>query len=155
MKKKSDADKKRLDAIYRAFEGYIKSQDFFDIVYSEKYGYLRVSLEEELQELDTPDEMLARLCYDLICEVVYSPDNPHKEHEDYILTEYEKTESRRRLTEILAKLDSEEKTSYVDKIEDYFEDYEKSGISPYDDEYDDEDDEDDEGDEDEDDEDDE
>lgn len=38
--------KKKLDALYKAFESYIKKQPHFDIVYSEKYGYVWISFDK-------------------------------------------------------------------------------------------------------------
>lgn len=33
-------ERKKLDAIFRAFEEYIDQQSYFDIVYSKKIGYV-------------------------------------------------------------------------------------------------------------------
>ena len=97
---------KEMKAILKAFEPYIDSQDYFDIVYSKKFGYIRLRLsdeycDEELLVLDTPKKMTGALFNDIINDVVYSPDNLKKEHEDLTLTDYEETESRRRIAAIL------------------------------------------------------
>lgn len=121
--------KEKLDAIFKAFESYIKEQDYFDIVYSEKFGYLRISVDnEEVDQFTAPEEMLAHLCYDVISEVVFSPDNPQKEHDGFILTDYEKAESRRRLTAILETIESEDKARYLAGIEAYLTEYQKSSL---------------------------
>ena len=99
--------KKEMDAIFEAFEGFVQKQDYFDIVYSEKAGYLRILVEDPEEgaiSLDKPEKMLEYLCSDVINDVVYSPDNPKKSHDDRVLTAYEETESRRRLTAILETL---------------------------------------------------
>ena len=113
--------KQKLDAILKAFEGYIESQDVFDIVYSKKYGYLWIFPEDDIAEiLDTPERMLERLCFDLIGEVVFSPKNPDV-HYSFDLTEYDKTEARRRLMEILSKIEPEEKAAKL--VDCYLEKY--------------------------------
>ncbi|MCI8600273.1 MAG: hypothetical protein HFE45_01590 [Oscillospiraceae bacterium] len=119
--------KEKLDAIFKAFESYIKGQDYFDIVYSKKYGYVRLVVDsEEMELLDTPEKMLDYLCYDVISEVVYSADNPKKEHDGFELTEYEETESRRRLTAILEKMEGEDGARYLSSIDGYLERYQRS-----------------------------
>ena len=118
--------KKKLDALYKAFESYIKKQPHFDIVYSEKYGYVWISFDSDVMDmLDAPERMFERLCYDIISEVVFSPDNPVK-HYDFILTEYDKTESRRYITAILETMEDNEKAYYLDSIDGYFKEYQKS-----------------------------
>lgn len=117
--------KKKLDALYKAFESYIKGQPHFDILYSEKYGYVWISFDSGVMEmLDTPERMLERLCYDLINDVVFSPDNLMV-HDDFILTEYEKTEVCRRLAEILKVIEGKEKDYYLGKIYGYFIKYQR------------------------------
>lgn len=98
-----------LDAIYKAFMPYIRGQNYFDIVYSDKLGYLRIlinSPEEGVTILDMPEKMLEYLCSDVINDVVYSLDNPKRSDNDLVLTEYEKAESRRRLSTIFETLES-------------------------------------------------
>ena len=109
--------KEKLDAIFKAFESYIKGQDYFDIVYSKKYGYVRLVVDsEEMELLDTPEKMLDYLCYDVISEV----------HDGFELTEYEETESRRRLTAILEKMEGEDGARYLSSIDGYLERYQRS-----------------------------
>ncbi|MCI8601553.1 MAG: hypothetical protein HFE45_08160 [Oscillospiraceae bacterium] len=117
--------KEKMTAIFNAFEGYIGNQDVFDIVYSKKYGYVWVFPEDDFTEVfKTPERMLERLCFDLIGEVVFSPQNPDG-HYETILTEYDRTESRRRLMEILSTIETEEKadeliTYYLDKYQERY-----------------------------------
>ena len=105
--------KNELDAIFHTFESYIRQNDYFDILYSEKFGYIRVvevnSLNPDIEALDTPKKMLKFLFDDIINDVVYSPDNPVKAH--YVtsgMTEYEETESRRCAAAILETVENEE-----------------------------------------------
>ena len=42
----TDDVKKELDAILKAFENYIDGQDYFDIVYSKKIGYVWIVADE-------------------------------------------------------------------------------------------------------------
>ena len=48
--------KRKLETILKTFESYIDSQDYFDIVYSKKAGYLYIVV-------DTPDEAGPRQQY--------------------------------------------------------------------------------------------
>lgn len=99
----STGGKQALDAIFDAFKSFVQKQNYFNIFYSPKVGYLRIlvdSPEEGAIVLDTPEVMLEYLCSDLICDIVYSLDNPKRSENDLFLTEYEKMESCRRLTEI-------------------------------------------------------
>ena len=118
-------NKKELDAIYEAFKSYIQEQDTFEILYSERMGYLRLLIDapdEGAIVLETPEEMLEYLCSDVVSDVVYGPDNPKKSHSDMTLTDYEKTESRRRLSAILETLmDKETRSSF---LEEFLEKYE-------------------------------
>lgn len=100
-----------MEKIYRAFEEYIRNQNYFDIVYSEKLGYLRILVqapEEGAAVLDSAEKMLEYLSGDIISDVVYSPLNPKENRSDLTLTEHEKTESLRRLSEFFGKLDIDE-----------------------------------------------
>ena len=49
---------------------------------------------------------------EIINDVVFSPDNPQKEHDDPTLSEYEKAESCRRIAEILETMGDEDKTRF-------------------------------------------
>ena len=54
--------KKKLDAILKAFKNYIDGQDYFDIVYSKKIGYVWIVVDDPgaaaAEQLDTPEAML-------------------------------------------------------------------------------------------------
>ena len=97
--------KDKLDTILKAFDDYIREHDFFDIVYSEKIGYVKLQVPHPDNEvpavMNTPETLLDALFNEIINDVVFSPDNPQQEHSDPALTEYEEAESRRRITAIL------------------------------------------------------
>ena len=42
----SEETRKKLDDILKAFEGYIDGQNFFDVVYSKKAGYLWIAADD-------------------------------------------------------------------------------------------------------------
>ena len=112
--------KERLDTILKAFEDEIRNQNYFDIVYSEKMGYLRIlveSPEEGAIVLDTPEKMMEYLCGDVIGNVIYSPEDPKRSEDDMFLTKYEKAESRRRLISIFESLgmDKEHSSDLVEQ----------------------------------------
>ena len=54
--------RKELDAILKAFENYIDGQNYFDIVYSKKIGYVWIVVDEPgaagAEQLDAPETML-------------------------------------------------------------------------------------------------
>lgn len=60
--------KKELDAILKAFENYIDGQNYFDIVYSKKIGYVWIVADEPgaagAEQLDTPEAMLDNRFFD-------------------------------------------------------------------------------------------
>ena len=65
---------KELDAILKAFENYIDGQDYFDIVYSKKIGYVWIVVDDPgaagAEQLETPEPMLDNLFNDIINDVV-------------------------------------------------------------------------------------
>ena len=108
--------KDKLDAILDAFGDYIRAHDSFDIVYSEKIGYVKFQVPHPDNEvpavMDTPETLLDALFNEIINDVVFSPDNPQKEHSDPTLTEYEEAESRRRIVTILETMQGGDKARY-------------------------------------------
>ena len=120
--------KVELETILEAFEGYILGQDWFDIVYSKKFGYLWVSPRREMdytmKRLNTAEKMLESFFHDIISDVVFSPENPTQEHNNSDLTEYEERESRRRITAILETINNtEERMRYLDLLDAYIKAY--------------------------------
>lgn len=128
----SIGEKRRLDNILKIFEDYIRGQDYFDIAYSEKIGYIWVMVRDPtdfaLDTLDTPEELLGALYNNIIHDVVFSPDNPKQNHDHLILTEYEKTEIRRRITEIMDTVDGTNKGCYLDFLDIHIEAYQKDDL---------------------------
>ncbi len=65
--------KNELETILKAFEEHIEGQDYFDIVYSKKAGYLWIVIDRPgdagAKLLDTPEEMLDVLFNDIINDV--------------------------------------------------------------------------------------
>lgn len=65
-------EKERMDALVTAFADYIREQDYFDIVYSERIGYFRIVIKDEGDEFITRlgsfDEMLRSLIDDMLME---------------------------------------------------------------------------------------
>ena len=119
--------KDKLEAILNAFGDYIRAHDCFDIVYSEKIGYVKLQVPHPESEvptvMDTPETLLAALFNEIIIDAVFSPDNPQKEHSDPTLTEYEEAESRRRIVAILEQIQGEDKAHYLDFMDTYIKDY--------------------------------
>ena len=80
--------KKKLDAILKAFENYIDGQNYFDIVYSKKIGYVWIVVDEPgaagAEQLDTPEAMLDLLFNDVIkrlpqsLEIILTGDFPER-----------------------------------------------------------------------------
>lgn len=122
----TDDVRKKLDTILKAFEGYIDSQDYFDIVYSKKVGYLYVVVgtpEEAGPELlDTPEKMLDVLFNEIINDVINSPENKTHVPDARTLTAWEEAESRRQLTAILAKIE-DGGAAYLKFLDRYLKDY--------------------------------
>ena len=119
--------KDKLDVILKAFDDYIREHDCFDIVYSEKIGYVKLQVPHPESEvptvMDTPETLLVALFNEIIIDVVFSPDNPQKEHSDPTLTGYEDAESRRRIIAILEKIQDENKARYLDFMDTYIKQY--------------------------------
>ena len=116
----TDDIRKKLDTILKAFEGYIDSQDYFDIVYSKKVGYLYVVVgtpeEAGLELLDTPEKMLDVL-FNEIMNRTHVPDAR-------TLTKWEEAESRRQLTAILEQIE-DDGAAYLKFLDRYLKDYQE------------------------------
>ena len=112
----TEAEKKKIDNILKAFSGFIKEQDYFDIVYSEKMGYMHLLVEmasEPPSQIATAEEMLRILCEEVISETVFSPQNP-----SHRLTAEVEAESRNRLMAIIMQI-QEDREYYVDYATQY------------------------------------
>ena len=118
--------KEKLDMILKAFEGYIDSQDYFDIVYSKKIGYVMILAqnpgEAGAEALDTPEKMLDVLFNEIINDVIASPENTTHIPDSNTLTEYEKTESRRQIAAILERME-DGRDDYLNFLDSDLKDY--------------------------------
>ena len=116
--------KKELDAILKAFENYIDGQDYFDIVYSKKVGYLYVVEEAGPERLDKPEKMLDVLFNEIINDVINSPENKSHVPDARTLTVWEEAESRRQLTAILEQIE-DGGAAYLMFLDRYLKDYQE------------------------------
>lgn len=120
-----------IDRIFKAFQHYIQEQNYFDIVYSEKIGYVWLLVDQPSDAvadvLDSPEAMLDSLFNDIITDVVFSPSNPYHIPNSLILSEYEETESRRRITAILETM-GDDKDFCLDYLEKYLKEYQKNAL---------------------------
>ena len=113
--------RKKLDAILKAFECYIDGQNYFDIVYSKKIGYVWIVVDE-------PGAAGAEL-RDIINDVV-APRESTSLTEAHALTESEEAECRRRIAAILRTIEggADEYLNYLDSyLKDYQERYHEDG----------------------------
>lgn len=123
----TDDVRKELDAILKAFEDYIDGQNYFDIVYSKKIGYVWIVVDEPgsagAEPLDTPEAMLDNLFNDIINDVIAPRSTIHLD-EDHTLTESEEAECRRRITAILNQIEGD-KAEYLEYLDEYIQDYQE------------------------------
>ena len=119
--------KKKLDGILKAFEQYIDNQNYFDIVYSKKIGYVWIVADEPgaagAEQLDTPEAMLDNLFNDIINDVVAPRESTHL-NEAHTLTESEEVECRRRITAILSQIE-DGGNEYLEYLDEYIRDYQE------------------------------
>lgn len=119
--------RKELDAILKAFESYIDGQNYFDIVYSKKIGYVWIVVDEPraagAELLDTPEAMLDNLFNDIINDVV-APRESTSLTEAHALTESEEAECRRRIAAILRTIEGGA-DEYLDYLDGYLKDYQE------------------------------
>ena len=119
--------RKELDAILKAFEDYIDGQNYFDIVYSKKIGYVWIVVDDPgaagAEQLDTPEAMLDNLFNDMINDVVAPRSTTHL-NETRTMTESEEAECRRRITAILEQIEGD-KAEYLEYLDEYIRDYQE------------------------------
>lgn len=117
----------KLDAILKAFEKYIDGQNYFDIVYSKKIGYVWIVVDEPgaagAELLDTPEAMLDSLFNDIINDVV-APRESTSLTEGHALTKNEEAECRRRIAAILRTIE-DGADEYLDYLDNYLKDYQE------------------------------
>ena len=107
----TENEKHRMDSILKAFSDFIREQSYFDIVYSEKVGYIKILaglceiMPADVRE--SAEELMEALVHEVTNEVVYSPNNHRHDRESLCLFEHEEAESRRRLTAIVETMEEE------------------------------------------------
>ena len=124
----TEETRKKLESILKAFEKYIDSQDYFDILYSKKVGYLWVVVNPPggagAEQLDTPKRMLDVIFNEVINDVINSPENRSHIPEARTLTGWEEAESRRQLTAILEQIEGGG-AEYLEYLDEYIQDYQE------------------------------
>jgi len=119
--------KQEMEKIMNAFGDYIREQESWDIIYSEKIGYIRIQIYKSQVEdalwLATPKKLMYIIFREMIHDVVFSSKKPTRGYDDSVLTEYEETESRRRITAILATMDDESRTRYLPLLDKCIKEY--------------------------------
>lgn len=124
----TEETRKKLENILKAFEKYIDSQDYFDILYSKKVGYLWIVVDPPggagAEQLDTPERMLDVLFNEVINDVINSPENRSHIPEARTLTGWEEAESRRRITAILEQI-GDSGAKYLEYLNEYIQDYQE------------------------------
>lgn len=120
--------RKKLDNILKAFEKYIDGQNYFDILYSQKVGYLWIVVDPPggagAEQLDTPERMLDVLFNEIINDVINSPENTTHIPDARTLTEWEETEIRHRITAILNRIEGGG-AEYLEYLDEYIQDYQE------------------------------
>lgn len=121
----SKGEKRKLDNILSAFHDYIQSHTYFDILYSDKIGYVRMKVEdpddgEGLIVIRSAVKMLDVLFNEIVNDVRFTDQS--KRHFSERLTEEEAGEARRRITDILKTMGSESE-SYLRFLDIYLSSY--------------------------------
>lgn len=119
-------EKVKLDNILSVFSSYIQENTYFDILYSDRIGYVRMVIdpneEEEVIRIKTAAHLLDVLFNEIINDVVFAPENDHGEHFDSELSVEEEKESRRRIAFYLEAI-GEEKENYLSLMDRYLLEY--------------------------------
>jgi len=120
-----------IDATLKVFDIYIQEQDYFDIVYSEKIGYVRILVNRPgnagAEVMDTPETLLYALFNDIIGEVINALGNRDPLADSPTLNVSEETDCRHRITEILGTIKGDS-SAYLDSyLKQYQERYKRDG----------------------------
>lgn len=125
----TESTKRKLDEILKAFGNYIREQDYFDIVYSEKIGYVIILAKHPgdagAEQLDTPEKMLDVLFNEIILDVTNASEGKGCDADSSAPLAHEEAESRRRITAILETI-IDGKEDYLRYLDDYLKEYQKS-----------------------------
>lgn len=121
----TEETRKKLDAILKAFEDYTDGQNYFDIVYSKKIGYVWIIADKPgaagAEQLGTPEDMLDHFFNDIINDVV-APRESTSLNETRKLTGQEEAEARRRASAILETIEGSA-DEYLDYLDEYIQEY--------------------------------
>lgn len=127
----SEETKKELDSLLNAFEGYIDGQNFFDVVYSKKAGYLWVAVDDPgaqaPEQISEPEDLLYLLFNDIVNDVV-APRQSTSLTESSGLTEQETAEVRSRVTAILETI-PDSADEYLDYLDGFIQDYQERHLA--------------------------
>ena len=127
----SEETKKELDSILNAFEGYIDGQNFFDVVYSKKAGYLWVAVDDPgaqaPEQISEPEDLLYLLFNDIINDVV-APRQSTSLTEPSGLTEQEALDVRSRAATILEMI-PDDTDEYLDYLDGFIQDYQERHLA--------------------------
>lgn len=127
----SEETKKELDSILNAFEGYIDGQNFFDVVYSRKAGYLWVAVDDPRaqapEQITEPEDLLYLLFNDIVNDVV-APRQSTSLTESSGLTEQETAEVRSRVTAILETI-PDNADEYLDYLDGFIQNYQERHLA--------------------------
>lgn len=127
----SEEMKKELDSILNAFEGYIDGQNFFDVVYSKKAGYLWVAVDDPgaqaPEQISEPEDLLYLLFNDIINDVV-APRQSTSLTEPSGLTEQEALDVRSRAATILEMI-PDDTDEYLDYLDGFIQDYQERHLA--------------------------
>ena len=123
-------EKQKLDSILSAFHDYIQTHTYFDILYSDKIGYVRMKVEdpddgEGLIVIRSAMKMLNVLFNEIINDVRFADQS--KRHFSERLTEEEAGEARRRIAAILKTMGPESE-GYLRFLDAYLAGYPYNGI---------------------------
>ena len=117
-------EKKRIDAVLLAFQDYISQHHYFDILYSEKRGYIHLTLERDFidaTEIKDPTHLFHMLLIDVINDV--QDLFLCGEHIDGALFPEEKEEIRRRMQPFFNRLPRPLQITYPKRMEYELENY--------------------------------
>ena len=108
-------------AILHAFRYYTAASTYFDILFTQKRGYIFLTIEKDILEasvIETPDDMFERFMFEITSDVrdLFLCG----EHIDVDLFPAEIQESRRRIFEYISRLPENMKEYYIELMESYF-----------------------------------
>ena len=114
-------ERRHLEAILTGFQDFIARSPHFDILYSEKYGYLHLTLDEDLMQTErvlSAESMIGFLLHEISCDVrdLFLCG----EHFDLFLYPRELEESRTRAKHYIDQLPNEYRSHGKAAMEFYF-----------------------------------